>query len=67
MLYILYFREDLGFKIVCEQVCHHPPVSAFHAEGEDFSFHGAIHPKLKFWGRSVEIQPKGIVTLHLKP
>jgi hypothetical protein len=58
-------REDLGFRIVSEQVSHHPPVSAFHAESSDYTFHGAIHPKLKFWGKSVEVTPKGIVTLEL--
>ncbi|XP_066152873.1 oxysterol-binding protein-related protein 2 [Euwallacea fornicatus] len=55
-------RED--FKIVCEQVSHHPPISAFHAESDDWVFHGSIHPKLKFWGKSVEIQPKGTVTVE---
>lgn len=49
------------FRIICEQVSHHPPVSAFHADAQDFIFHGSIHPKLKFWGKSVEIQPKGQV------
>lgn len=46
---------------------HHPPVSAFHAEGlqEDFLFHGSIYPKLKFWGKSVEAEPKGTITLEL--
>ncbi|KAK2190624.1 hypothetical protein NP493_74g05044 [Ridgeia piscesae] len=58
-------REDLGFKIVCEQVSHHPPVSAFHAQSDVFRFYGSIHPKLKFWGKSIEITPKGTVTLHL--
>ncbi|KAJ4437568.1 hypothetical protein ANN_17713 [Periplaneta americana] len=52
-------------KVVCEQVSHHPPVSAFHADSRDFIFHGSIHPKLKFWGKSVEIQPKGQVTVEL--
>nr|XP_033340691.1 oxysterol-binding protein-related protein 2 isoform X1 [Megalopta genalis] len=56
-------RED--FRIVCEQVSHHPPVSAFHADNEDFIFHGSIHPKLKFWGKSIEIHPKGVVTVEL--
>ncbi|KAG7205886.1 hypothetical protein KM043_007815 [Ampulex compressa] len=56
-------RED--FRIVCEQVSHHPPVSAFHADSEDFIFHGSIHPKLKFWGKSIEVHPKGIVTVEL--
>uniref|UniRef100_A0A671M2Q8 Oxysterol-binding protein n=1 Tax=Sinocyclocheilus anshuiensis TaxID=1608454 RepID=A0A671M2Q8_9TELE len=60
-------REDLGFRWVSEQVSHHPPVSAFHAEGikSDFRFHGSIYPKLKFWGKSVEAEPRGIITLEL--
>ncbi|KAJ8272627.1 hypothetical protein GJAV_G00091460 [Gymnothorax javanicus] len=60
-------REDLGFRLMSEQVSHHPPVSAFHAEGlnKDFVFHGSIYPKLKFWGKSVEAEPKGIITLEL--
>lgn len=61
------FREDLGFRLISEQVSHHPPVSAFHAEGlkKDFVFHGSIYPKLKFWGKSVEAEPKGTITLEL--
>uniref|UniRef100_A0A672KF94 Oxysterol-binding protein n=1 Tax=Sinocyclocheilus grahami TaxID=75366 RepID=A0A672KF94_SINGR len=57
----------LGFRWVSEQVSHHPPVSAFHAEGikSDFRFHGSIYPKLKFWGKSVEAEPRGIITLEL--
>lgn len=60
-------REDLGFRLISEQVSHHPPVSAFHAEGlkQDFVFHGSIYPKLKFWGKSVEAEPKGVITLKL--
>lgn len=50
-----------------EQVSHHPPVSAFQAEGlkEDFVFHGSIYPKLKFWGKSIEAEPRGVITLEL--
>ncbi|XP_061878640.1 oxysterol-binding protein-related protein 1-like isoform X2 [Entelurus aequoreus] len=60
-------RDDLGFRWVSEQVSHHPPVSAFHAEGlkDNFVFHGSIYPKLKFWGKSIEAEPKGIITLEL--
>ncbi|TDH10840.1 hypothetical protein EPR50_G00079220 [Perca flavescens] len=60
-------REDQGFRLVSEQVSHHPPVSAFHAESlvGDFVFHGSIYPKLKFWGKSVEAEPKGTITLEL--
>ncbi|XP_067330592.1 oxysterol-binding protein-related protein 1-like isoform X2 [Channa argus] len=60
-------RDDLGFRWVSEQVSHHPPVSAFHAEGlkDDFVFHGSIYPKLKFWGKSIEAEPRGLITLEL--
>lgn len=57
--------EDLGFRLVCEQVSHHPPISALHADGPGFRFYGSIYPKLKFWGRSIDCQPKGILTLEL--
>lgn len=61
------YREEQGFRLISEQVSHHPPVSAFHAEslGGDFVFHGSIYPKLKFWGKSVEAEPKGTITLEL--
>ncbi|XP_064096238.1 oxysterol-binding protein-related protein 1-like [Macrobrachium nipponense] len=54
-----------NYRIVCEQVSHHPPVSSFYADSEHWNFHGSIHPKLKFWGKSVEIQPKGVLTVEL--
>lgn len=57
--------ERPEFRVLCEQVSHHPPVSAFHADSPSFTFHGSIYPKLKFWGKSVEIQPKGLVTVKL--
>ena len=54
------------FRIVCEQVGHHPPVSAWHADGgdEDFVFRGSIYPKVKFWGKSVEFRPQGVCSLQ---
>ncbi|XP_074066513.1 oxysterol-binding protein-related protein 2 isoform X3 [Macrotis lagotis] len=60
-------RDDLGFRFISEQVSHHPPISAFYSEGlnQDFIFHGSIYPKLKFWGKSVEAEPRGTITLEL--
>jgi len=52
-------------RVVCEQVSHHPPVSAFHVESKLFTFHGSVHPKIKFWGKSIDVTPKGLVTLYL--
>lgn len=61
------YREDLGFRFISEQVSHHPPISAFYSEGlnKDFIFHGSIYPKLKFWGKSIEAEPRGTITLEL--
>uniref|UniRef100_A0A3P9MY70 Oxysterol-binding protein n=1 Tax=Poecilia reticulata TaxID=8081 RepID=A0A3P9MY70_POERE len=60
-------REDEGYRLISEQVSHHPPVSAFHAESlkQEFEFHGSVCPKLKFWGKSVEAEPQGTMTLEL--
>ena len=58
-------RDD--FRIVCEQVGHHPPISAWNAtgsDGDDFVFRGSIYPKVKFWGKSVEFRPQGVCSLQ---
>lgn len=60
-----YELQRTEFRALAEQVSHHPPVSAFHADSPHFIFHGSVHPKLRFWGKSVEIQPKGQVTVEL--
>ncbi|XP_061628597.1 oxysterol-binding protein-related protein 2-like isoform X3 [Phyllopteryx taeniolatus] len=66
-LFIFFHREEDGYRLISEQVSHHPPISAFHAESlkQEFAFHGSIYPKLKFWGKSVEAEPKGTMTLEL--
>lgn len=67
LLLASFLREDQGFRLISEQVSHHPPISAFHTESlaGDFVFHGSIYPKLKFWGKSVEAEPKGTITLEI--
>merc|ERR1719239_877538 len=54
-----YIRQDLGYRFLGEQVAHHPPITAFHVDGPGYIFYGSIEPRIKFWGRSVEIVPKG--------
>nr|XP_046233211.1 oxysterol-binding protein-related protein 7 [Scatophagus argus] len=58
-------REDRGFRLISEQVCHHPPISACHAESENFSFWQDQRWKNKFWGKSLEILPTGMVNVTL--
>ena len=69
MLGETYELERPDFRILCEQVGHHPPVTAYHATdtdgGKDFVFRGSMYPKVKFWGKSVEFQPKGVCTVAL--
>lgn len=66
-VFFCFLREAEGYRLISEQVSHHPPVSAFHAQSlkQEFEFHGSIYPKLKFWGKSVEAEPKGTMTLEL--
>ncbi|XP_070707814.1 oxysterol-binding protein-related protein 7 [Pempheris klunzingeri] len=58
-------REDRGFRLISEQVCHHPPISACHAESENFCFWQDQRWKNKFWGKSLEILPTGMVNVTL--
>ncbi|XP_035511078.1 oxysterol-binding protein-related protein 6-like isoform X2 [Morone saxatilis] len=58
-------REDRGFHYVGEQVSHHPPISACHAESENFTFWQDQRWKYKFWGKSVEIISSGMVNVTL--
>ncbi|KAK5648427.1 hypothetical protein RI129_003319 [Pyrocoelia pectoralis] len=56
-------REDKGFRFLSEQVSHHPPISACHAESKNFIFWQEARVKTKFWGKSMEFQPLGKVHL----
>ncbi|XP_032430987.1 oxysterol-binding protein-related protein 7 isoform X1 [Xiphophorus hellerii] len=58
-------RDDRGFRFISEQVCHHPPISACHAESENFTFWQDQRWKNKFWGKSLEIVPTGMVNVTL--
>ncbi|KAJ8335051.1 hypothetical protein SKAU_G00406900 [Synaphobranchus kaupii] len=58
-------REDLGFRYVSEQVSHHPPMSACHAESQNYTFWQDQRWKNKFWGKSLEVIPTGIVNVTL--
>ncbi|XP_014680753.1 PREDICTED: oxysterol-binding protein-related protein 1-like [Priapulus caudatus] len=60
-------RLDNGFRVLLEQVSHHPPISALQAESTTgrYKLQGSVHPKLKFWGKSIEINPDGQLTIEL--
>ncbi|XP_038653155.1 oxysterol-binding protein-related protein 3 isoform X2 [Scyliorhinus canicula] len=56
-------RKEQGFRFIAEQVSHHPPISACHAESKNFAFWQDVRWKNKFWGKSMEIVPVG--TIHV--
>jgi len=58
-----YISKKHECRILTEQVSHHPPVSAFHAEAKDWTYWGYDCVDSKFWGRSMEIYPRGTGTL----
>ncbi|XP_038218658.1 oxysterol-binding protein-related protein 6-like [Zerene cesonia] len=58
-------REDKRFRFLAEQVSHHPPISACHAESSRWVFWQEARIKTKFWGKSMEFQPAGRVHLTL--
>ncbi|KAF5831000.1 hypothetical protein DUNSADRAFT_13756 [Dunaliella salina] len=48
-----------GVKYLAEQVSHHPPVCAAHAENEHFKYDLVSAPTTKFLGNSLEVYPHG--------
>ena len=55
------------------QVSHHPPVAVCHAAsisgrngGPSWTWSQDLRVKTKFWGKSMEFQPEGVVRVELR-
>lgn len=57
---------DNGVRVVCEQVSHHPPVSAFYADCEDFEIWVRFSPVSKLTLTKLEISPGFCMLVRLK-
>ncbi|XP_020106746.1 oxysterol-binding protein-related protein 1D-like isoform X1 [Ananas comosus] len=57
---------DKGLRFFSEKVSHHPMIVACHCEGEGWKFWGDSNLKGKFWGRSIQLDPIGILTLQFE-
>ncbi|KAM7262527.1 hypothetical protein ACFE04_000210 [Oxalis oulophora] len=55
-----------GITFISEQVSHHPPMSAGHAENEHFAYDVTSKLKTKFLGNSVDVYPVGRTRVTLK-
>lgn len=57
---------DKGLRFFSEKVSHHPTVVACHCEGRGWKFWADSNLKGKFWGRSIQLDPVGILTLQFE-
>lgn len=48
-----------GWKLLCEQVSHHPPISALIVQGENYEIQLNTSVSQQFWGKSMEFKPQG--------
>ncbi|KAJ4704662.1 Oxysterol-binding family protein [Melia azedarach] len=55
-----------GVTFIAEQVSHHPPMSAGHAENEHFIYDVTSKLRTKFLGNSIDIYPVGRTRVTLK-
>ncbi|XP_042506009.1 oxysterol-binding protein-related protein 2A isoform X2 [Macadamia integrifolia] len=55
---------DKGFRFFSEKVSHHPTLIACHCEGRGWKFWGDSNLRTKFWGRSIQLDPVGVLTLE---
>ncbi|GAB6026499.1 hypothetical protein CHUAL_012924 [Chamberlinius hualienensis] len=58
--------DDLGWRSIGEQVCHHPPVAAIHCEGRGWVQWQEFSMSSKFRGKYLQIIPLGISHLIFK-
>ncbi|XP_068474386.1 oxysterol-binding protein-related protein 1D isoform X2 [Phaseolus vulgaris] len=57
---------DKGLKFFSEKVSHHPMIVACHCEGRGWKFWADSNLKGKFWGRSIQLDPVGVLTLQFE-
>lgn len=59
-------KEQKKGRFLAEQVSHHPPIGAAHAEAPRWSYDIVSAPTTKFLGNSIDIYPVGRSRIHLK-
>ncbi|KAK9143176.1 hypothetical protein Syun_012576 [Stephania yunnanensis] len=55
---------EKGLRFFSEKVSHHPTLIACHCEGRGWKFWGDSNLRTKFWGRSIQLDPVGVLTLE---
>ncbi|KAK8061368.1 oxysterol-binding protein [Apiospora phragmitis] len=62
-----YVRPDKGYRFFTEQISHHPPIGAVHAESANWTYWGESNVKSKFYGKSFDINHLGTWFVKLQP
>lgn len=57
---------EKGLRFFSEKVSHHPMLIACHCEGKGWKFWGDSDLRSKFWGRSIQLDPVGVLTLEFE-
>ncbi|KAI4317338.1 hypothetical protein L6164_025212 [Bauhinia variegata] len=57
---------DKGLRFFSEKVSHHPTIVACYCEGRGWKFWADSNLKGKFWGRSIQLDPVGVLTLQFE-
>lgn len=58
---------DNQIEMISEQVCHHPPISAFYFKTKDDQLHvnGYSGQKTAFTGTAIKVTQEGLITMNL--
>ena len=59
-----YIDKDL--RVITEQVSHHPPISSFFMESDDFTMEGYFYIKTSFSHKGFQANPIGDMKIYLK-
>ena len=59
-----YMEKDL--RVLVEQVSHHPPISSFYVESDDFIMEGYFYIKTSFNHKGFQANPIGDMKIYLK-
>jgi hypothetical protein len=57
-------KANLDLDGLTRKVSHHPMILACHCEGRGWKCWGDSNLKSKFWGRSIQLDPVGTITVQ---
>lgn len=61
-----FINHDVGYALIAEQVSHHPPISALHAESAHWVFWQEYKLDTKFRGQFFKVIPTGMCHVKFK-